>query len=151
MSHNGLGQSEQQLDNLLHNIQSEELFPLKNGKANELVINFDYLKNTYPNIEVIGLLALVNDGRHPLLLRLKKGKYASYSEDVLSERETEIVELVAYGYSNYEIASHLKIKVNTVKRHLSNIFQKLDIQSRTQAAMYAVLQGIASPWEKTAH
>jgi DNA-binding CsgD family transcriptional regulator/N-acetylneuraminic acid mutarotase len=59
----------------------------------------------------------------------------------LSERELEIVGLVASGLSNKEIASRLSLSVNTVKVHLRNIFGKIGVQSRTEATMYAVSQG----------
>lgn len=62
----------------------------------------------------------------------------------LSERELEIIRLVATGLSNKEIASQLYISVNTVKVHLRNIFGKLGIQSRTEATLYAVRQGWVS-------
>jgi RNA polymerase sigma factor (sigma-70 family) len=51
----------------------------------------------------------------------------------LSRREREVLELVAAGASNQEIARELVITVSTVKRHLSNVYAKLNVQSRTQA------------------
>jgi LuxR family maltose regulon positive regulatory protein len=51
----------------------------------------------------------------------------------LSPRELEVLALVARGASNPEIARDLSISVNTVKRHITNIFGKLDVTSRTQA------------------
>lgn len=59
----------------------------------------------------------------------------------LSEREIEILKLVATGVSNKEIAHQLYISPNTVKVHLKNIFTKIGAMSRTEAAMYAVHRG----------
>lgn len=60
----------------------------------------------------------------------------------LSERELEILQLVATGASNKQIAKQLFISTNTVKVHLRNIFTKIDAASRTEAAMYAVRLGL---------
>ena len=63
------------------------------------------------------------------------------AESPLSEREIEVLKLVATGASNQEIARNLIITVNTVKVHLRNIFEKIDVQSRTEATLYAIRQG----------
>jgi len=57
---------------------------------------------------------------------------------VLSDRETEILELIAKGMRNKEIALHLSIAEKTVKNHVSNILKALQVNSRTEAAMKAV-------------
>jgi LuxR family maltose regulon positive regulatory protein len=56
-----------------------------------------------------------------------------YTEDPLSERELEVLQHVARGLSNQEIADKLFLSAGTVKRNMSNIYQKLDVHSRTQA------------------
>ncbi len=60
----------------------------------------------------------------------------------LSDRELEVLHLVATGASNKEIALALSISQNTVKVHLRNIFSKTGATSRTEAAMYAVRLGL---------
>ncbi len=60
----------------------------------------------------------------------------------LTEREMEVLKLIAKGQSNSEIAENLFISVNTVKGHVSNILSKLHLADRTQAAVYAWQQGI---------
>jgi NarL family two-component system response regulator LiaR len=60
----------------------------------------------------------------------------------LTEREMEILKLIARGYANNQIADELVISMGTVKGHVSNILSKLHLADRTQAAVYAWQEGI---------
>lgn len=60
----------------------------------------------------------------------------------LTSRERDVLELVAGGLSNREIAAHLYLSENTVEAHLRNVFSKLNVRSRTQALRSAVQKGI---------
>lgn len=61
--------------------------------------------------------------------------------DALTAREQEVLQLVASGSSNKEIAQTLFIAEKTVKAHVSNLLAKMNVQSRTQAALYAIQRG----------
>ncbi len=68
-------------------------------------------------------------------------------EQALTERELFVLRLVSSGASNQEIASKLSISVNTVKSHIKNILEKLQLENRTQAATYALQHGLISSRE----
>lgn len=66
------------------------------------------------------------------------------TKDPLTERENEILQLVAQGLTNDEIAEKLVVSERTVRTHVSNILAKLQLANRTQAALYALKEGLAS-------
>jgi DNA-binding NarL/FixJ family response regulator len=70
---------------------------------------------------------------------------ASSSLDQLTEREREVLELVAKGQSNAEIAAQLYVSHATVKTHVSRLLMKLDARDRAQLVMIAYETGVASP------
>lgn len=76
--------------------------------------------------------------------RLMQAVSAPESPEQLTERETEVLRLMAQGQANKEIARSLNISEKTVKVHVSNILSKLGVQSRTQATLYAIRVGLVS-------
>ena len=76
------------------------------------------------------------------LLAQKKGKKPSWEEHDLTEREITVLRLVADGKTNKEIANNLDLSEKTVKNHVRNIFHKLQVYDRTQAAILGIRKGI---------
>ncbi|HET7441369.1 MAG TPA: response regulator transcription factor [Terriglobales bacterium] len=70
------------------------------------------------------------------------GEEARQKKFGLTPRELEVVSAVVAGYSNKEIAEHFKISEDTVKHHLSNIFDKLGVSTRLELALFAVNQAL---------
>jgi NarL family two-component system response regulator LiaR len=66
------------------------------------------------------------------------------SDEPLTDREAEVLILVARGLSNQDIADKLVISERTVRTHVSNILSKLQLANRTQAALYALKEGLTS-------
>jgi NarL family two-component system response regulator LiaR len=76
--------------------------------------------------------------------RLMREVRAPDSPEALTDRETEVLRFLARGKANKQIASSLYVSEKTVKAHVSSILMKLGVQSRTQAALYAVRTGLVS-------
>jgi len=76
--------------------------------------------------------------------RLMREVRSPESPEALTERETDVLRLLAEGKANKEIAQVLSIGEKTVKTHVSNILAKLGVQSRTQAALYAARIGMVT-------
>jgi DNA-binding NarL/FixJ family response regulator len=77
--------------------------------------------------------------------RLMQAVSAPESPEALTERETEVLRLLAQGQSNKQIARKLNNTEQTIKSHVSRILSKLGVQSRTQATLYAIRAGLVSP------
>ena len=72
----------------------------------------------------------------------EEGEKKGAKSDLLTEREIELLQLIARGSSNKAIAQELHISENTVKYHMKNILQKTNLQNRTEVAAYAVRNGL---------
>lgn len=79
-----------------------------------------------------------------LIRELNRAPTAAPVENPLTEREVEVLKLIAGGLSNHEIAEMLVISERTVSSHMSNILEKLHLANRTQAALYALREGLAT-------
>ncbi len=80
---------------------------------------------------------------HKLMRELQRSSELPPTEEPLTEREVEVLRLVAQGQPNQEIAETLVISERTVRTHVSNILNKLHLANRTQAALYALREGLA--------
>ncbi|MGI9061045.1 MAG: response regulator transcription factor [Ktedonobacteraceae bacterium] len=110
---------------------------LKNASSQEVVQAIRTVHGGGMYIEPGMTGAIVHEFR-----RLSNANASGQSLDTLSEKEVEILRYVATGMSNKEIAEQLSYSEKTVKNYLSVIFQKLGIRDRTQAAIFALRQGI---------
>ncbi len=79
-----------------------------------------------------------------LMLEMQRPSNLKPTANPLTERELEVLRLIAQGLTNHEIATQLVIGDGTVRTHVSNILAKLHLANRTQAALYALRQGLAS-------
>ena len=110
-----------------------------------------HLKDSRPE-ELVQAIREIHRGEpslHPVIARKVLEELSRSSErpptpDPLTPREVEVLRLVAQGLENPEIAEELVITETTVRTHVSNIMSKLHVASRTQAALYALREGIAS-------
>jgi NarL family two-component system response regulator LiaR len=124
--------------------EDEQVFPaIKAGATGYL------LKDTAPR-ELLQAIRDVHAGEvslHPTIARklvgeLKRPPDLPPAEEQLTEREVQVLALVARGLSNKEIADQLFIGERTVRTHISNILGKLHLANRTQAALYAQREGL---------
>lgn len=127
--------------------EDEQIFPaIKAGARGYL------LKDTTPN-QLITAIRDVHSGQsslHPTIARKLIGEIVTPEADdeapadALTRRENEVLRLLAQGYSNQDIAGQLHVTERTVGKHVSNILDKLHLANRTQAALYALREGLAS-------
>lgn len=121
---------------------------LKNLEPQELYGMLDRLRQGEAPISGAMAAKILREFQYPEHNQTKKGD----TVDELTAREVEVLEQVVTGASNKEIADTLHITENTVKIHLRNILEKLHVQNRIQAAVYAVREGLVNkvPFEDNA-
>jgi NarL family two-component system response regulator LiaR len=110
---------------------------LKDSGPDELVSAIRQVHRGEPSLEPSIARKVLLELSHPPAQK-------SLTVDPLTERELDILRLVAQGCSNKEIALKLSLSELTVRTHVSNILGKLHLASRTQAALYALQKGITS-------
>jgi NarL family two-component system response regulator LiaR len=126
--------------------EDEKVFPAIKGGA------LGYLLKDSSPAELLAAIRDVYHGEaslHPTIARklikeLNRPAELTPTEDPLTEREVEVLRLVAQGLSNDDIAVKLVVSERTVRTHVSNILDKLHLANRTQATLYALKQGLAS-------
>ncbi len=114
-------------------------------KAGDIGIN-GYLLKDSEFAELKRAINSVMDGNNyiqPSLIPLLNAKMIDRNNDnkkieVLTRREMDVLKLLAFGMYNKEIAEQLRISERTVKNHVSNIFKKISVTDRTQAAVFAI-------------
>ncbi|EKB57992.1 response regulator transcription factor [Falseniella ignava] len=119
-------------------IDDEKVYPAMKAGAKS------YLLKTSSAEEIINAVRQTNAGEQVIEPAVQdKINDQTYRDsqqmphDQLTEREKEVLLLIAKGYTNQEIADHLFITLKTVKTHVSNILAKLEVNDRTQATIYA--------------
>ena len=97
-----------------------------------------YILKTTSAKDIADAVRKTSRGEPEVLVKMRnRMKKRAELYEMLTEREMEILLLIAKGYSNQEIASASHITIKTVKTHVSNILSKLEVQDRTQAVIYA--------------
>lgn len=115
-------------------------------QAMEAGVDGYILKEALPE-EMTSALRLVNRGRpyfdpSVMQMMLQQSKKSDDNLSELTDRELDVLRALTRGLSNREIAGLLFVTEHTVKKHISSILCKLDLKDRTQAALYAVSNGV---------
>ncbi|WP_305037461.1 response regulator [Cohnella mopanensis] len=127
-------------------LDDEKMYPVIEAGA------FSYLLKTSRASEIADAIRAASRGQSVLesqvaskmMNRFRRPPQAnSQPHEDLTDREMEVLKLIALGKSNQEIADDLFIGIKTVKYHLTNLFGKLSVEDRTQAAIYAHRNGLA--------
>lgn len=124
---------------LTMNLSADLMMQALSAGANGYVV-----KDVTPDALLASIHALGNDGFYadPRLSALLLKRNVERTPSDLSPRELDVVRLIGQGLSNKEIGTRLMLSDKTVKNHVANIFVKLNVNARTQVAIYALRNGI---------
>ena len=120
-------------------IDEDRLFPVVRAGA------AGYLLKDIEPAELVAAIRTVHAGGALLHPRVAARLLAEVAGDPLTPREREVLALIGRGMANKVIARELGLAEKTVKTHVSSILAKLGVADRTQAALYAVREGLAGP------
>ena len=115
-------------------------FLLKDATRTQLLEAIREVSNGQPSLQPAIAVRMIQEINHP--------SQALYTADPLTPRELECLRLIARGMSNQEIAIQLNVHERTVAKYVSNILEKLQLANRTQAALYAIREGLTEPRDK---
>lgn len=101
------------------------------------------LKDAKPN-ELLNAIRIVHSGQQYVSLTVARKLVERMNNPVLSERELEVLCLMAQGFSNQDIGTALNIGESTVKSHVTRVLSKLGVNDRTQAVIVAVKRGLVN-------
>ena len=127
-------------------LDDEKMYPVIEAGA------FSYLLKTSRASEIADAIRAAARGQSVLESQVaskmmnrfrRPAQTVALPHEELTEREMEVLQLIAQGKSNQEVADELFIGIKTVKYHLTNLFGKLGVEDRTQAAIYAHRHGLA--------
>lgn len=125
-------------------LDDEKMYPVLEAGA------ISYLLKTSRANEITGAIRAASKGQSilesqvasKLMNRFRQPKPEAAPHEDLTDREMEVLRLIASGKSNQEVADALFIGIKTVKFHVTNVLAKLGVEDRTQAAIYAVKHGL---------
>jgi two-component system NarL family response regulator len=104
-----------------------------------------YLLKDMSEDELIATIRAVHEGKVALSQRVTERLAARRQRPDLSQRELDVLQQLARGRTNKEIAAHLFISEDTVKSHIKSLFSKLNVKDRTDAVITAFRHGIVHP------
>lgn len=115
-------------------------FLLKDATRAQLLQAIREVANGQASIQPSIAVRVIQEIDHPAHLL--------YTVDPLTPRELETLRLIARGMSNQEIAAELHVHERTVAKYVSSVLEKLQLANRTQAALYAIREGLTEPRDK---